>query len=52
MMKAIERILAVALYLFNEQGEANVTPNHIAASLGMNSGSLYHHFHNKNHIVS
>ena len=52
MMKTKERILAAALQLFNEQGEANITTNHIAAHLGMSPGNLYYHFRNKNHIVA
>lgn len=52
MMNTKERILAAALQLFNAQGEANVTTNHIAAHLGMSPGNLYYHFRNKNHIIA
>lgn len=45
------RILDAALSLFNEQGTANVTTNHIAAGLNMSPGNLYYHYRNKAEIV-
>jgi AcrR family transcriptional regulator len=45
------RILDAALALFNEQGTANVTTNHIASALGMSPGNLYYHYRNKSEIV-
>lgn len=45
------RILDAALRLFNEDGTANVTTNHIARALGMSPGNLYYHYRNKEEIV-
>ncbi len=49
--KTRTRILEAARTLFNEQGERQVSTNHIAASLGMSPGNLYYHFRNKTDIV-
>lgn len=46
-----DRIVDAAVELFNEQGVANVTTNHIASHLGISPGNLYYHFANKEEIV-
>lgn len=50
-MKTRTKIVYAALQLFNENGESNITTNHIAAHLGMSPGNLYYHFNNKQEII-
>lgn len=50
-MKTRDKIIHAAIELFNEQGEQNVTTNHIAAHLNMSPGNLYYHFRNKEDII-
>ena len=50
-MKTRDKIVSAALALFNENGERNITTNHIAADLGISPGNLYYHFKNKEAII-
>jgi AcrR family transcriptional regulator len=50
-MNTRERILDIALRLFNEAGTDAVSTNHIAAALGISPGNLYYHFSNKEEII-
>lgn len=46
-----EKILSAALELFNQQGSARITTNHIAEAAGISPGNLYYHFRNKEEVI-
>jgi AcrR family transcriptional regulator len=50
-MTTREKILDIALALFNKDGTAAVSTNHIAEAAGISPGNLYYHFHNKEEII-
>lgn len=50
-MNTKDRIVDMALRLFNEAGTSAISTNHIAEALEMSPGNLYYHFHNKEQII-
>jgi AcrR family transcriptional regulator len=50
-MSTRERIIETAIELFNQEGTAAVSTNHIARALGISPGNLYYHFRNKEEII-
>lgn len=46
-----QTILEAALTLFNDEGYAAVSTNHIAAAAQVSPGNLYYHFRNRGEIV-
>jgi AcrR family transcriptional regulator len=50
--RTAERILAVALELFNRFGERNVSTTVISAELGISPGNLYYHYPAKDELIN
>ena len=51
VMKTRDKIIDIAIQLFNEQGTKVVSTNHIASAVGISPGNLYYHFSNKEDII-
>jgi len=51
MSRTKERILHIAIGLFNSQGTGPVSTNHIADAAGISPGNLYYHYPNKAAII-
>lgn len=50
-MKTKERILVTSIELFNRNGVAPMTTNHIAKAMDISPGNLYFHYDNKEEIL-
>ncbi len=50
-MKTKERILSVALQLFNERGVTAVSSKHVSDEMGISYGNLCYHFPKKDDII-
>ncbi|NOK61248.1 MAG: DNA-binding transcriptional regulator, AcrR family [Chloroflexi bacterium AL-W] len=50
-MQTKDRILTTARNLFNMEGTAQVSTNHIAEAAEISPGNLYYHFRNKEEII-
>ena len=50
-MSTRERIIDTTVHLFNADGTAAISTNHIAKAAGISPGNLYYHFRNKEAII-
>lgn len=50
-MSRKEKILEVALQLFNETNTQSATTNHIAKEMGISPGNLHYHYKNREEII-
>jgi len=50
-MKTKEKILSVALEMFNETNTQAATTNHIAKKMGISPGNLHYHYSNREEII-
>ncbi len=50
-MSTREKILDTALRLFNKDGTAEISTNHISEACGISPGNLYYHYRNKQEII-
>ena len=49
--KTKDKILSVAIRLFNESGVQGITSRHIAAEMGISHGNLDYHYHTKEDLI-
>ncbi|MBN7809954.1 TetR/AcrR family transcriptional regulator [Algoriphagus sp. H41] len=50
-IKTKDKILSVAIRMFNESGIQGVTSRHIAAEMGISHGNLDYHYHTKEDLL-
>ncbi len=50
-LKTKDKILSVAIRMFNESGVQGITSRHIAAELGISHGNLDYHYHTKEDLI-
>tara|TARA_B100000579_G_C22500125_1_gene696569 strand:+ start:125 stop:748 length:624 start_codon:yes stop_codon:yes gene_type:complete len=50
-MNTKDRIIKIAIKLFNDNGTKSITTNHIAKKIEISPGNLYYHFKNKFDII-
>ena len=50
-LKTKDKIVAVAIRMFNESGIQGITSRHIAAEMGISHGNLDYHYHTKEDLI-